>query len=125
MVAAGATLRTDETAAQVLATAEAAVVGISSVVDEAAILGVPVMVPAGPLADAGLEALLPPAVAYPRIASARDLVDQVLAWRGDAVARTAAIERQGDTVRRRIRIDADHGAARRAATAIVASARAR
>ena len=73
VVAAGATLRTDSTAAQVLATAEAAVVGISSVVDEAAILGVPVMVPAGPLADAGLEALLPPAVAYPRIASARVL----------------------------------------------------
>ena len=78
------------------------------------------MVPAGPLDDAGLEALLPPVAAYPRIASARDLVDQVVGWRGDAAVRSAAIERQGDAVRKRVRIDADHGAARRVATAIVA-----
>lgn len=78
-----------------LRAAMAAVVGISTVVEEAAILGCPVIVPGSPRNPA-IESLLPEASVYPRFANVDDVQTylSLLAddrdWRSELVARQRA-----------------------------------
>lgn len=118
-VATGAEIRAGGEAAAVLAGAEAAMMSISSVIDEAAILGVPVMIPAGTMADLALDDLLPPAGRYPRVSSGADVVDLVATWRRRPLERLAALQPQQDWVRERIRIDASQPASLRVASVIL------
>lgn len=70
-------------AAAVLAGAEVAMMSISTVVDEAAILGVPVLIPGGPMAHPALDDLLPPPERYPMVATGADVTRLVSTWRSD------------------------------------------
>jgi hypothetical protein len=115
---AGADARVGGDAAAVLAGAEAAMMSISTVVDEAAILGVPVMIPGGPMADPALDDLLPPTGRYPRVSSGADVVRLVTTWRANREERVAVLQRQHDWVHERIRIDPSEPASRRVAEVI-------
>ncbi len=102
--------------AAVLASAEAAVMSISSVVDEAALIGVPVMV-AQP-ADGALEPLLPPARAYPRVHSGAGVVALAGRWRSDRALRDDVVGRQRAWVAKRLCWDPNVPAANRVAALI-------
>jgi hypothetical protein len=108
---AGARLLIEGSAADALAIAEVAVMGISTVSEEAGIVAVPVLVPSGPLADRGLEELLPQPPAYPRFATSAELIERTLDWRTDPGARAAVVALQSAAVHGRVRFDPDESAA--------------
>lgn len=117
---AGARLLVEGSAADALATAEVAVLGISTVSEEAGIVAVPVLVPGGPLADRGLEELLPQPPAYPRFATSAELIERTLEWRADPGARAMVVALQSAAVHERVRFDPDETAARRIVDRIAA-----
>jgi hypothetical protein len=100
-----------------LVTADVAVVGISTVLDEAAILGVPVIVPGTRLHRGGLGSLLPPSEAYPRFDSG-EAASRLVATLRDATVRGETVKRQQAVVRERLAFGGADTAARRVAAVI-------
>jgi hypothetical protein len=108
---------TTRTTPDLIAEASAAIVGPSTVAEEAAIIGCPVIVPSFSPAGHATSALLPNGNAYPRFrdaSAAVTLVDRIASdaeWRQDLIAQQRAL------VRRRVLTDG--AAAPRVAEAIV------
>ena len=95
-----------------------AVVGMSTVVDEAGLCGVPVVVP-GQVVHAGrLDHHLPPADRYPRFESAREGAALIASLLQNDLARADLQRRQKDVVSGRIFMDLDRSATMHVADAI-------
>lgn len=95
-----------------------AVVGMSTVVDEAGLNGVPVVVP-GQVVHAGrLDSHLPPAGRYPWFESAPEGAALIASLLEDDVARADLRRRQQDEVSARIFVDPERSAAAHVADAI-------
>lgn len=101
--------------AYVLARTRLAVVGISTVTEEAALAGVPVIVPGRRVHGSRFDALLPASHIYPRFESAAELVDLLTAAPRWLAAQQAEVGR-------RVSVAPGDSAARRVASVIEAAA---
>jgi hypothetical protein len=106
------------TPAEALADAELAIIGISSVTDEAVLAGVPVVVPGARIHGRAFERLLPDAAAFPRVETGQDIRQLIEDLRAGRIDRAEILARQAGAVSRRLSVDADAPAARRVALAI-------
>lgn len=82
-----------------------AIVGMSTVVDEAGLLGVPIVVPGQVIHAGRLDRQLPPADQYPRFETAREGADLICSLLEDDGARQRLLRRQQDVVSLRIFVD--------------------
>ncbi|HWO88406.1 MAG TPA: hypothetical protein VNL98_04570 [Gemmatimonadales bacterium] len=96
---------------QALSAGDVAIVGISTVLEEAAILGCPVVVPGRILHDRGVAAALPPRDTYPRFASIEEAMELILGLR-DVNARQELAARQLARTREDLEIGSTPASAR-------------
>ena len=97
-----------------------AIIGASTVVDEAGILGVPVIVPGDIIHDGRLDHLLPPLDLYPRFERIREGVRLVQRLIDDATERADLVGRQRSAVLARVSVETTKPAYARIADAIYA-----
>lgn len=107
----------------VLADASLAVIGMSSVTDEAVLAGVPVAVPGRRIHNLAFEPLLPDPTAFPRVECGEDVVALVEGLRTGRIDRGELLDRQRAVVQNRVSIDAEQPAATRVAVAIAGATR--
>jgi hypothetical protein len=103
---------TSEPPSTLLARSLAAVVGISTVVEEAAIVGCPVLVPSHPGGDLDTASMLPDANVYPRFETAEEATRILLRFSNDHQWRDDMIARQRGSVMRRVEFGGDLAARR-------------
>ncbi|HEY3411651.1 MAG TPA: hypothetical protein VGM51_01195 [Armatimonadota bacterium] len=111
-------LTVDGSSGDVLRKCAVAVVGMSTVTDEAGLSGVPVVVP-GQVVHAGrLDHHLPPADCYPRFESAPEGAAMIASLLEDDLAREELRRRQQEAVSARIFVDPERSASLNVADAI-------
>lgn len=106
-----------EPAADVLLETDVAIMGISTVIEEAVLLGVPVIVPGEVVHGDRFEEFLPPADGFPRFETAAEALALIDSMRAPSFRRTV-ITRQLDYVRASVALDPDKSAASRVVDAI-------
>ena len=105
--------------AEVLTNCGVAIVGISTVLDEAGIAGVPVVVPGQVLHAGQFDARLPPGDAYPWFETARAGADLIGRLLEDRQYRSDVLARQQASVSTRVYWNPDESAAKRVADVAV------
>lgn len=106
--------------ARLLAGCDVAVIGVSSLLEEAGLLTRPVIVPGARVHGRGFESLLPAATTYPRFESRAD-VARLLAQLSSAGERDALARRQSERVHADVRFSAAEPAGEAVADAILSS----
>lgn len=101
-----------------MAAARVAVIGMSTVLDEASLLGRPVVVPGSMIHGPGMERLLPPRDIYPRGDSFFELVG-LIEEMSDPAALSSLVERQADFAQRQVMHDPRRPAATRVVEAML------
>lgn len=114
----GAVLTGD--AAEAMVEARVAVIGMSTVLDEAAVVGTPVVVPGAVVHRPGMDGLLPPRDPYARGESLPELISLIEAM-DDSAARADALRRQAEYARRQLFTDPASTAAERIVAAMLGS----
>ncbi len=107
--------------AEILRDVNVAIIGISSVLEEAVLAGVPVIVPGAVVHGSRFEAFLPPRPAFPRFESADEAVD-LIEQLEDRGYRGHVLEAQASHMSRELFVDRTCGAAPRVASAILSVA---
>ena len=108
----------DDSPSGTLVGAELALVGISTVIEEAVLARVPVAVLGRRVHGTAFDAHLPDADAFPRVESGEDVLRLVMSLRDGSIDREELLGGQRATILRRVSEDSTESAAHRVATVV-------
>jgi hypothetical protein len=107
------TARSEDEPSKLLAAATGAIIGTSTVVEEAGLLGRPVIVPGSLVHGSRFPSALPPVDLYPRFESIEEAITYMTELSSGSLQ--AVVVRQSEWIRREVDFQADHPAAARVA----------